>query len=102
MKLKTILYGKRKIKVIFKPLKHLDGYFETEKHLLVIDKNLKGIDLFNTIIHEFFHMIMFYEKINVNDRGEEPVAIAVGNGFTKIFKQNKNLFGLLYNIIKNK
>jgi hypothetical protein len=47
-------------------------------------------------------MIMFYEKINVNDRGEEPVAIAVGNGFTKIFKQNKNLFGLLYNIIKNK
>jgi hypothetical protein len=80
------LYDKRKIKVIFKPLKHLDGYFETEKHLLVIDKNLKGIDLFNTIIHEFFHMIMFYEKINVNDRGEEPVAIAVGNGFTKIFK----------------
>jgi len=99
MKLKTILYSRRKIKVIFKPLKHLDGYFETEKHLLVIDKNLKGIDLFNTIIHEFFHMIMFYEKINVNNRGEEPVAIAVGNGFTKIFKQNKNLFKQLYKLI---
>ena len=99
MKLKTILYSRRKIKVIFKPLKHLDGYFETEKHLLVIYKNLKGIDLFNTIIHEFFHMIMFYEKINVNNRGEEPVAIAVGNGFTKIFKQNKNLFKQLYKLI---
>lgn len=99
MKLKTILYSRRKIKVIFKPLKHLDGYFETEKHLLVIDKNLKGIELFNTIIHEFFHMIMFYEKINVNNRGEEPVAIAVGNGFTKIFKQNKNLFKQLYKLI---
>lgn len=100
MKLKTILYGRRKIKVIFKPLKHLDGYFETNKHLLVIDKNLKGLNLFNTIIHEFFHMIMFYEKINVNDRGEEPVAIAVGDGFTKIFKQNPNLFKQLKNLIK--
>ena len=100
MKLKTILYGRRKIKVIFKPLKHLDGYFETNKHLLVIDKNLKGLNLFNTIIHEFFHIIMFYEKINVNDRGEEPVAIAVGDGFTKIFKQNPNLFKQLKNLIK--
>lgn len=100
MKLKTILYGRRKIKVIFKPLKHLDGYFETNKHLLVIDKNLRGLNLFNTIIHEFFHMIMFYEKINVNDRGEEPVAIAVGDGFTKIFKQNPNLFKQLKNLIK--
>lgn len=100
MKLKTILYGRRKIKVIFKPLKHLDGYFETNKHLLVIDKNLRGLDLFNTVIHEFFHMIMFYEKINVNDRGEEPIAIAVGNGFTKIFKQNPKLLKQLTKLIQ--
>lgn len=99
MKLNTILYGKRKIKVIFKPLKDLDGYFETNEHLLVIDKNLKNIDLFNTIIHEFFHIIMFYEKINVNDRGEEPIAIAVGNGFTKIFKQNPKLLKQLIKLM---
>jgi hypothetical protein len=54
MKLKTILYGKRKIKVIFKPLKHLDGYFETEKHLLVIDKNLKVLTYLIQLFMSFF------------------------------------------------
>jgi hypothetical protein len=100
MKIQKILYGKKKIKVIYEPLKDLDGYFETNQQLLVIDKKLKGINLLNTIIHEFFHIIMFHEKINVNGRGEEPVAIAVGNGFTKIFKQNPQILKLFNKLIK--
>ncbi len=100
MKIDHILYGRKKIKVIYKSLDKLDGYFETNKQLLVIDKTLKGINLLNTIIHEFFHIIMFYEKINVNDRGEEPVAIAVGDGYTKIFKQNPKILKLFNKLIK--
>jgi hypothetical protein len=43
---------------------------------------------------------MFYENINVNDRGEEPIAIAVGNGYTKIFTQNPKLFKEITKLIK--
>ena len=42
---------------------------------------------------------MHFEKINVNHKGEEPIAIAVGNGFTKIFKQNPKLFKKLTKLI---
>ena len=99
-KIQSIRYGRRKIKLKFEKLKGLDGYFQTEKNLLVIHNELNGIDLFNTIIHEFFHIIMFYENINVNERGEEPIAIAVGNGYTKIFTQNPELFKKITKLIK--
>ena len=49
------------------------------------------------VIHEIFHIIMHFEKINF--KFEEPIAIAVGNGFTKIFKQNPKLFKQLYKLI---
>jgi hypothetical protein len=97
MNLSSIRYGRNIIKVEFKKLKKYDGYFETKKHLLVIDKTIKGNKLFNTIIHEIFHIIMYFEKINF--KFEEPIAIAVGNGFTKIFKQNPKLFKQLYKLI---
>jgi hypothetical protein len=32
--------------------------------------------------------------------GEEPMAIEIGNGFTKIFKQNPKLWKLLTKLIK--
>ena len=34
--IRTHLYGRKKIKVIFKPLKNLDGYYETEKKIIVL------------------------------------------------------------------
>lgn len=100
MNIQSIKYGRKKINIKYEDIKGLDGYFQTDKNLLVIHKNLNGIDLFNTIIHEIFHIIMFYEEINVNERGEEPIAIAVGNGFTKIFKQNPKLWTKLTKLIK--
>ncbi len=99
MNLDQIRYGRKIIKIEYKKLKKYDGYFETKKELLVIDKTIKGVKLFNTIIHELFHLIMHFEKINVNHKGEEPIAIAVGNGFTKIFKQNPKLFKKLTKLI---
>jgi Zn-dependent peptidase ImmA (M78 family) len=99
MNLDQIRYGRKIIKIEYKKLKKYDGYFETKKELLVIDKTIKGVKLFNTIIHELFHLIMHFEKINVNHKGEETIAIAVGNGFTKIFKQNPKLFKKLTKLI---
>ena len=100
MNIQNIKYGRKKITVKFEILKNLYGYFETEKELLVIDKRIKGLRLFNTIMHELFHIIIHYAGIYVNDRGEEPIAQAVGDGYEKIFKQNPNLWKALTKLIK--
>ena len=100
MNIQSIKYGRKKIQVRFEILKNLYGYFETEKEILVIDSRVKGLILFNTIMHELFHIIIFYAGINVNDRGEEPIAQAVGDGYTKIFKQNPHLWNILTKLIK--
>lgn len=102
MNLQNIKYGRKNINVKFEILNNLYGYFETEKNLLVLDKRLKGLKLFNTIIHELFHIIIFYAGINVNNRGEEPIAQAVGDGYEKIFRQNPNLWKLLTKLLKDK
>ncbi len=100
MNIQSIKYGRKKIQVRFEILKNLYGYFETEKEILVIDSRVKGLRLYNTIMHELFHIIIFYAGINVNDRGEEPIAQAVGDGYTKIFKQNPHLWNILTKLIK--
>ena len=100
MNIQNIKYGRKKIKVRFEILKNLYGYFETEKEILVIDSRVKGLRLFNTIMHELFHIINFYAGMNVNDRGEEPIAQAVGDGYSKIFKQNPHLWSILTKLIK--
>jgi hypothetical protein len=100
MNIQSIKYGKKKIPVKFEILKNLYGYFETEKEILVLDKRIKGLRLFNTIMHELFHIIIFYAGINVNNRGEEPIAQAVGDGYSKIFKQNPHLWNILTKLIK--
>ena len=43
---------------------------------------------------------MYNEDINVNDKGEEPIAIAVGNGYEKIFKANPFLVKILTKCLK--
>jgi predicted SprT family Zn-dependent metalloprotease len=35
---------------------------------------MKHERLFNTILHELFHVICYNENIDVNQRGEEPIA----------------------------
>ena len=51
-------------------------------------------------MHELFHIIIYHEDINVNDRGEEPIAVAVGDGYTKIFKGNPRLKNYLMRLLK--
>jgi hypothetical protein len=46
-------------------------------------------------MHELFHIIIYNEKIDVNKKGEEPIAQTVGDGYTRIFKQNPNLWDIL-------
>tara|TARA_R100001463_G_scaffold27688_5_gene64043 strand:- start:1641 stop:1949 length:309 start_codon:yes stop_codon:yes gene_type:complete len=102
MNLQNIKYGRKNINVKFEILENLYGYFETDKNLLVIDKRIKGLKLFNTIMHELFHIIIYFAGINVNNRGEEPIAQAVGDGYEKIFRQNPNLWKLLTKLIEVK
>ena len=100
MKLSFIKYGKRKIKVEYVLLKDCFGLYDPNLHTLQIDKRLKGLRLFNTLFHEMFHIIMNMENINVNEKGEEPIAVAVGNGFEKIFKANPSLVKVLTKCLK--
>ena len=95
MKPSFIRYGKRKIKVEYVLLDDCFGLYDPNLHTLQIDKRLKGLKLFNTLFHEMFHIIMNMENINVNEKGEEPIAVAVGNGYEKIFMANPFLFRLL-------
>ena len=98
--LKHISFGKKKIKVRFEILKQMYAYYEPNKNLLVIDKRVKGLKLFNTIMHELFHIIINLADINVNKRGEEPIAQAIGDGYEKVFRQNPKLWTLLTKLLK--
>ena len=100
MRLSFIKYGKRKIKIQYVLLNDCFGLYDPNLHLLQIDKRLKGLKLFNTLFHELFHIIMNMENIDVNTKGEEPIAFAVGNGYEKIFKANSFLFKVLTKCLK--
>ena len=100
MKLSFIKYGKRKIKIQYVLLNDCFGLYDPNLHLLQIDKRLKGLKLFNTLFHELFHIIMGMENIDVNTKGEEPIAVAVGNGFEKIFMANPSLVKVLTKCLK--
>ena len=100
MKLSFIRYGKRKVKVHYVILQDCLGLYDPNLHILQLDKRLKDLKLFNTLMHELFHIIMNMENINVNEKGEEPIAIAVGNGFEKIFMANPFLVKLLTKCLK--
>tara|TARA_R100000935_G_scaffold9794_1_gene19733 strand:+ start:63 stop:383 length:321 start_codon:yes stop_codon:yes gene_type:complete len=93
--LSFIKYRRRKIKVTYKDLGDCYGMYDPNSHVLFIDQNIKEERLFNTIIHELFHIIIYNEKIDVNKKGEEPIASAVGDGYTRVFKQNPKLWDLL-------
>ena len=100
MKLSFIKYGKRKIKIQYVLLDDCFGLYDPNLYILQIDKRLKGLRLFNTLVHELFHIIMNMENINVNEKGEEPIAVAVGDGYEKIFMANPSLFRLLTKCLK--
>ena len=99
MAISFIKYGNRKIKVIYGKLDDCYGLFDPNTHTLHIDKRQTGMKLFNTLMHELFHIIIYYAGININERGEEPVAVEVGNGYAKVFKQNPKLWGKLTRIL---
>ena len=100
MKPTFIKYGKRKIKIHYVILDDCLGLYDPNLQILQLDKRLKGLKLFNTLIHELFHIIMYNEDIDVNTKGEEPIAKAVGDGFEKIFKANSYLFKFLTQCLK--
>jgi len=93
--LSFIKYRKRKIKIIYKNLYDYYGLYDPNEQIVYFDQNMRGERLFNTIYHELFHIICYNENIDVNKRGEEPIAQAVGDGYTRIFKQNPNLWDIL-------
>ena len=100
MRLSFIKYGKRKIKIEYVLLDDCFGLYDPNFHTLQIDKRLKGLRLFNTLFHELFHIIMNMENIDVNTKGEEPIAVAVGDGYEKIFMANPYLVKVLTKCLK--
>ena len=97
--LKFIKYRRKKIKITYKSLDDCYGLYYPNKQMLYCDQNMKNERLFNTMIHELFHVICYNDNIDVNQRGEEPIAKAVGDGYTRIFKQNPNLWNILHDCI---
>jgi|TARA_Y100001937_G_C6991998_1_gene272515 hypothetical protein len=97
---KSLRYGKYKIGVEYTHLKDCYGLYDPNKKILQIDKRQKGFRLFNTWMHELFHIIMYHEEIDVNKKGEEPIAKAVGDGYEKIFRGNPRLKNRLYNLLR--
>jgi|TARA_Y100000114_G_scaffold118922_1_gene113511 Zn-dependent peptidase ImmA (M78 family) len=97
--LKFIKYRRKKIKITYKDLVDCYGLYDPNKQILYLDQNMKHERLFNTILHELFHVICHQENIDVNKRGEEPIAKEVGDGYTRIFKQNPNLWNILHDCI---
>ena len=95
MKLSFIKYGNRKIKIKYELLHDCYGLYDPNHNTLQLDKRLKSLRLLNTLMHELFHIIMSNENINVNLKGEEPIAKAVGDGYEKIFKANPSLVKLI-------
>jgi Zn-dependent peptidase ImmA (M78 family) len=93
--LSFIKYRKRKIKIVYKKLDDCYGLYDPNKQTLYFDQNIKSERLFNTFYHELFHVICYNDGIDVNQRGEEPIAQAVGDGYTRIFKQNPKLWDIL-------
>ena len=98
--IRTIRYGNFKIEVEFTNLKDCYGLYDPSSKLLQIDKRQSGLRLFNTWMHELFHIIMYHEEIDVNKKGEEPIAKAVGDGYEKIFRGNPRLKNRLYNLLR--
>ena len=94
--LSFIKYRKKKILIKYQSLVDYYGLYDPNEQILLLDQNIKGERLFNTLIHELFHIIIFNDGIDVNKRGEEPIAQAVGDGYTRVFKQNPNLWNILH------
>jgi predicted SprT family Zn-dependent metalloprotease len=102
---KVIKYGKKRIKVIYSDLLKTDscyGLYDTNKQTVNFDQNMKGELFLNTLLHEIFHIIIFNDGIKVKDRGEEPIVMALGDGLTKILKQNKKVRDYIYDCFDNK
>jgi len=96
---KEIKFGRKKIKVRYANIlrdKNCYGEYNPNDNTVTFDSNLKGEEFLNTLIHELFHIIITLNKISVKDRGEEPIAMAVGDGFTKILKQNPKIRDFIY------
>ena len=67
-----------------------------------LDQNIKGERLFNTIYHELFHVICYNDGIDVNQRGEEPIAKGSRRWVHKNFKQNPKLWDILQDCLYGK
>ena len=100
MQLSFIKYGKRKIKIKYELLHDCYGLYDPNHNTLQLDKRLKSLRLLNTLMHELFHIIMSNEDINVNLKGEDTIAKAVGDGYEKIFKANPLLVKLITQCLK--
>ena len=72
------------------------------KQTVNFDQNMKGEVFLNTLLHEIFHIIIFNEGLKVKDRGEEPIVMALGDGLTKVLKQNKKVRDYIYDCFDSK
>ena len=98
MKLKEIIYKKKRIKVHFIKM---DDYalYDPNKNSLKIKKGLTKQILGKTLFHEIFHIIMACNNFEVASHGEEKVANLSEEYYT-ILKSNKILKNLIINCLR--
>ena len=99
MKLKEIIYKKRRTKVVFVKIDDYASY-EYEKNLLRICKGLSKKTLGRTLFHEIFHIIMACNDFQVSSHGEEKVASLTEEYYT-ILNSNKVLKNLIINCLRS-
>ena len=97
MKLKEIIYKKKRTKVVFVKLEDY-AFYEYEKNLLRIRKGLSKKGLGKTLFHEIFHIIMTCNDFQVAPHGEEKVAELTEQYYT-ILKTNKILRNIIINCL---
>ena len=97
MKLKEIIYKKKRIKVHFIKM---DDYalYDPNKNFLKIKKGLTNQILGKTLFHEIFHIIMTCNDFQVAPHGEEKVADLTEQYYT-ILKANKVLRNTIINCL---
>ena len=100
MKLKEIIYKKKRTKVVFVKLDDY-AFYEYEKNLLRIRKGLSKRDLGKPLVHEIFHIIMACNNFEAAPHGEEKVANLSEDYYT-ILKSNKILRNLIINCLQQK
>lgn len=69
------------------------------KGLIRIKSSLSGEELYNTIMHEINHAILYDRGLNLSDKTDERIVLAFTNGYHDFFQSNIDFHESLVDLI---